>query len=327
VQRLCWEDGPRETARDSLEQRLLARLDRAITPLFQGELCQADPVVNLPAAAKERVILHPYVAGFACGRLPLDWRQVQFHVSEALLETISLGSSDNQAARRPCDSSTTTGILYDDSLALPSLADGRSWLSTYEASDFLSLKANIDAALLNVSLVNESAFHFIHNYMRYVSIRRNIEKPDRFGTYTFPMLPGLLVICNSEVDTVDLFLIEETLIHEAIHCFLDWVEGEGPSILRVEYPDFKVTSPWTGNPLDVATAFHATLVWFGLGEYFKKCIAAGLSEAHKSRFHSRLDFVNRGFKAESFLTLVDFLHQACNPGPSNVLDLIAIRCA
>jgi hypothetical protein len=327
VHRLLWEDRSQENGKDSLDQRLLERLNRATTELFQGELRKANPIADLPAHVKERVIRHPYVAGFASGRLALDRQQVQFHVSEALRECQSFSAnSEDQTVPDHYDSSATIKICYDGSLTLPNLVDGRSWVSSYDSCDFLRLRGHIETALSHILLVNRSTFDFIQSYLRYISIRRNMEKPNRFGTYTFPMLPGLLVICNAEVSTVDSFLIEETLVHEAIHCFLDWVEGEGTTILRVQCSDTKVTSPWTGNPLDVDTAFHATLVWFGLGQYFQKCIATeGQAAARRDRFESRLEFVHKGFKAENFLTFIDFLLAACNPGPCKVLDVIAMR--
>jgi len=133
-------------------------------------------------------------------------------------------------------------------------------------------------------------------------------------------------MCNPNSDTVDRFLIEETFLHEAIHCFVDWAEAKGPEILRCNPPDAGfVKSPWTGNQLNIHTAFHATLVWFGLGEYFKRCIEIGLSSAHASRFDHRLQFIEKGFHSKDFELFMEPLISACNEGPASVLRLISTR--
>jgi hypothetical protein len=332
VNRLHWGGALQQQGADSLENKLLQKLDVAANRLFLEER-NTSSLVNLPKGVKTQLIRHPYVAGYLCGQLQLNARELQSYVSGLRWQTeyapsrtdVDGGRCSNICGAR-ADWLSTIKIDRDNTIAVPSLADGREWLTNYEEDEFGRLVHEMEWALSNVAQTSASAHEFICNYIWNLSIRKNTEKIDKFGTYTFPMLPGFLLICNPHSDSVDRLLLEETLLHESIHCFLDWVEAAGPKILRKEETDIRfVQSPWTSNPLDIPTAFHATLVWFGLGEYFKRCVAVRSLEPHQERFASRLEFVRAGFRSKDFVAFRDVLIDACNKSASNVLSLISER--
>lgn len=333
VRRLCWDSPGVVTDRHIVEDRLLEKFNDDITGLFQQDGLNASPIVNLPRGVKERVIRQPYIAGFLSGRLLLSAREILHCVSESLRTTASAMSAEyNKRATdlpRPyLHESMGSSLIIDheNSIVVPTLDDRREWLSNYTEDNFRAIIAEMEAALCNMERVSKSAWTFVNSYIWNLSVRKNTEQPNRFGTYTFPTLPGFLLICNPHSDTVDRFLIEETFLHEAIHCFLDWAEARGPEILRTNEPNTRlVKSPWTGNELNIHTAFHATLVWFGLGEYFKRCTAVGLSNAHKSRFDRRLEFIKKGFRSKDFELFMEHLIAACNEGACNALNIISVK--
>lgn len=323
----------------AVEGSLLQIFDGAVSRVFQREGLNADPVLRLPPLAKVCAIRHPYIAGFLSGRLRLSGREILSYVSDALRVAAQIMPKADGQATGPLGSPSRTGgaagewsstiiVDYQNSIVVPTLDDGREWLSNYEEVHLDEILSEMNAALRNMAEVSQSAWTFVNCYVWNLSVRKNIERPSRFGTYTFPTLPGFVLVCNPNAEAVDRFLIEETFLHEAIHCFVDWAEANGPEILSADGPNKGfVKSPWTGNPLDIHTAFHATLVWFGLGEYFKKCLEIGLSDAHVSRFSQRLEFIEKGFRSKDFELLMSPLIAACNEGPADILRLISRRQA
>ena len=332
VDRLCWNQIPEMDDGETIDSRLLGVFDEIIIQAFRGDGLDPKALLDLPRVARDRLIRHPYIAGFLSGRIQLNGREVLGYVIDSLTGLSGAPPLEHKlgSSIQLCEPGTTLsrGIVVDhlNNIEMPRLDDGREWLSNYEDAALSLVVKEMKGALHSLSQISPSAWVFVNCYIWNLSIRKNIEKPGRFGTFTFPTLPGLLMVCNPHSDTVDRFLLEESFVHEAIHCFVDWAEAQGPEILRARESNSSfVVSPWTGNPLNMHTAFHATLVWFGLGEYFKKCLEFGLSDAHASRFNRRLEFVRKGFRSKNFELLMEPLVTACNAGPAQILRVIASR--
>jgi hypothetical protein len=333
VNRLTWIEASEIPRARDIEARLFSQFDRAARIIVQETLGQANPIKQLAPELKANVIRYPYIAGFLEQHFSLSAQQLLLYIAESLAtpdKTASAGHLAHQdhrsAPQLPDKQFAPIKFDYYSKIAIPTQDDGQAWVSDYSLSELNIFVDQIACALANVSKVSASAYDFINAYIWHVSIHKNTNKPNTFGTYTFQMLPGLLLICNPRSPDVDLFLLEESMVHEAIHCFLDWTEATGSKILIDDkIRGNLVKSPWTGNYLDIHTAYHAILVWFGLGQYFEQCLQAYLSDEHASRFQSRLDFVRRGFQSGGFLSVVEALHAACTHGASEVLRSISER--
>lgn len=109
--------------------------------------------------------------------------------------------------------------------------------------------------------------------MRELILCEDIEKSGFFSNSPQGYV-GRAVITNGHLPIVDDVMLVEAMVHEATHGFVGMSEAIGFSGVagatpwlsdRQPYDGIsRVTSPWTGTPLDIPTYLHACFVWWGL---------------------------------------------------------------
>jgi HEXXH motif-containing protein len=124
-----------------------------------------------------------------------------------------------------------------------------------------------------------------------------------YSAYSTQQYPGRAVMRNPQL--VDVALIAESIVHEAIHSLLYMLIQSYPwGIEDSSFEDGpKVTSPWTGRILPLSTFLHACFVWYGLLHFWSRALTTAAFPA--LRIRGRLSRAALGFLGPSLLTLVD----------------------
>lgn len=216
-------------------------------------------------------------------------------------------------------------IDVDDSIQAPELDGGQIWATGLDSasSDIAVGKVRASADLIRET--NGMAFRFVHSFTRVLSLKRDLRpsQGSAFSTYTFQAMPGLIILSNPDLEAVTTHWIEETLLHESIHCFLYWIEFLSGNFFADPLVELKtILSPWTGNELHYHTAVHATMVWFGLRNYFQNVLESSSDNERVSWYKTRLREVEAGFLSPRFSKFVDTLERGVAPNVSQLLGIV-----
>ncbi len=128
------------------------------------------------------------------------------------------------------------------------------------------------------------------------------DKRDCFNAISRGAEIGRVALHNAHRADVDVPLIMNSLLHEAIHSFLFSFEQSTPIINHAIYKDERlVPSPWTGCPLTVHTYLHACCVWWGLVNLWNSVVDQ-LPEDIKPGARQLLSTAQKGFQTGKVLS-------------------------
>lgn len=343
VDQLNWKVAPDISATHNVEQILFNVLNIELSDLTHScdNSCDsaASLVASLSLEAKFKVLRHPYVAGHLRKDIKLDRNQFLYYLASGVLATSSIGepcnntfdANTNEVEKRlllTIESPIKKGFSfclfdYDSNLQIPEIDEQRSWTNGLDYNSAKAVVSKIEAALSNLYRVSESALSFVESYLWYLAVRANTKQPNNYASFTFQDLPGLILLCNPHMKSVEVYSIEESLLHESIHCFLCWVEYLSTGILRhSDMQNIRCISPWTGNSIYPRTAIHAVLVWHGLGQYFKACFEAKIEPLHTAYFRDRYRFIEQGFRSSQFVDFYKKLIALCSEESALILRMV-----
>lgn len=143
----------------------------------------------------------------------------------------------------------------------------------YSLADARRIVAQLDRALEIITRVCPNAGSLIEVFTRVIQVRAN---PDRSSYNTWSIDKGIGKIYASNMHRVvdELPVSLDLLIHESLHGFLHAFEYSHSSFLidgasNQSWIDEKVvSSPWTGNSIDLASYTHAVCVWYGIHQFW-----------------------------------------------------------
>ena len=166
--------------------------------------------------------------------------------------------------------------------------------------------AKCNRAFDYVAATAPSFAHMIRNYTRAVRLRKG-EKSLGISSEHVTSTIGEIRLLNMQRDTVDDLKVAEMLIHESVHNLLSTYEYvQGAFLSTPDKKQCRPTSPWTGNPLPIASFTHAIFVWFALFNFsILESEKPGLSDEELHRIHERRNRYAAGFVGP--VRLVDHL--------------------
>ena len=159
----------------------------------------------------------------------------------------------------------------------------------------VTVERKIHEAASAISATSDVAFKFWTDCVDVVAIRKASLSSTRFSSSSFSRNAELTVLTNAHLDSVDLTLMADALVHESIHSLLfTYEEIEQAFVSTDENAErIKLKSPWSGNQLFLPAYVHACVVWYGLYWFWSLGLKTGIYEeeqAKKMRDRARLGF-------------------------------------
>jgi len=142
---------------------------------------------------------------------------------------------------------------------------------------------------------NQELLDFVVTFTKVLVLQRDAEAPKMFSTGSSAQYVGRSVFGNPHLDTVDLALLAEGLVHEAIHSLLYMSERLEPWVTTPDLygPEQRTRSNWTGHALPLRSYLQAAFVWYGLAQFWCQALSAGAFPADRAR--ARITQSVRGF--------------------------------
>lgn len=133
---------------------------------------------------------------------------------------------------------------------------------------------------------------------------------------------GQVVLLNPHLSVVDVALVAESLLHEAVHGALWRAEVLDEFLVGANEGISVVTSPWSGQRVFYYTFLHACLVWYAIYHFWCTVEKSGnYFDARRIAFLKRRAKV--GFDTKEYINTISVHKERLRPG---VLDIfIALR--
>jgi hypothetical protein len=178
--------------------------------------------------------------------------------------------------------------------------------------------SKVHAARRSLDSTNTTVADFVRRFAMVVNVVVDARKAEFSSGSTCDYL-GRVILCNAHLPSVDVELMAESLVHEAIHSLLSMYEVCDPWIIREESlsAESRVRSPWTGSTLSLRTFLQACFVWFGLAHFW--AIAQRGSPFKADRIAASLARACSGFLGDPLLTCVSACRSEIAP---HVLELL-----
>jgi HEXXH motif-containing protein len=144
-----------------------------------------------------------------------------------------------------------------------------------------------------------------------VSLRFEPGAPAKINSSSFSQFIGLALLVNPHLPAVDVEKLTDSIVHESIHSMLFMLEEvEAPFLLDRLSAKIMVTSPWSGNVINLHAYLHACLVWYGLYRFWRRVSSTGEYSAERRRAlqdKARSGFVHRPSQ------LIAHYRELCSP--------------
>ncbi len=171
-----------------------------------------------------------------------------------------------------------------------------------------ALAVNVGALAQSTAALIAPVGTFWRAIMRELVLREDRSRPAFFSNSPQGYV-GRAIITNGHLPLVDDTMLVEAMVHETIHGFVGMSEAIGlsgaagarPWLLDRGHYDgvSRVTSPWTGTPLDIPTYLHACFVWWGLLHFWGRLREHDLCDSARKR--SRFFRALKGFAGDAFV--------------------------
>jgi len=151
-------------------------------------------------------------------------------------------------------------------------------------------------ALEYVDTVAPTLGRLIRNYTRAIRIRAASDN-SAFASEHITDTVGEVRYLNPQTERITVQRLAEALIHESVHNLLSTYEYlEGQFVLGGASLKYRPVSPWSGNPIPVASFIHAVLVWFTLFHFsLRELKYAGLDSEMRMEILRRRNHYASGF--------------------------------
>jgi hypothetical protein len=175
---------------------------------------------------------------------------------------------------------------------------------------------------------SESAYGFWKECVDVIAVRKITVSAKAFSSGSFGRHATLTVLGFSESERVDIALLADALLHEAIHSLLFmYEEFQGKFVVEEGSEGLSVQSPWTGNKLRLDTYVHACIVWYGLyWMWSRRTFSDRVSEQRQNEMRHRARI---GFSARPVSSLlvshIDFLSPPAIDLLQEIEDRMLIR--
>lgn len=153
----------------------------------------------------------------------------------------------------------------------------------------------VEAAMRGLEELDGGLADFVRRFTLVAGVVVDAENP-KFTSGSTGQYIGRSILCNAHGPTVDVELLAESLVHEAIHALLSMHELDDPWVLdeHVLAVDAVVESPWSGVELVLRPFLQACFVWFGLAHLWS--LAEGATAFRPARVAERLARARQGFE-------------------------------
>jgi hypothetical protein len=176
------------------------------------------------------------------------------------------------------------------------------------------------AALGRIDDIAPTFGRLIRNYTRTLVLRKHEASPG-LGSEHVTSTIGEVRLTNVNSEGVERGRLADALVHESVHNMLSTYEYiKSPFVLLADNKQYRVRSPWTGNPIPVPSFCHAALVWFTLFNFADRELSdTGLTREERIGVQRRRNACASGFLVSKRLS--ELVTNLCTFEPST-LDLI-----
>jgi hypothetical protein len=211
-------------------------------------------------------------------------------LGQYLVELLGAGPAQRNETGLVVDSDSPAAVCFDYS----TLRDGGMRLEHYAVPSPRELAiGRLEAAMRGIDAVDAGVASFVRRFTLVANVLVDSETP-KFTSGSTSQYIGRSLFCNAHLPGVDVELMADSLVHEAIHSLLymheireEWIDNDVLSRESV------VESPWSGATLLVRPFLQACFVWFGLTHFWS--LALGGSAFRPERAEARLVMARRGF--------------------------------
>lgn len=161
----------------------------------------------------------------------------------------------------------------------------------------------LECALQYVDRVAPTFGRLIRNYTRAARIRKCEAFTDLQSEHVTNTI-GEIRLMNVQREAFSIAKLSECLVHESVHNLLSTYEYlYVPFVLSRDDRNYRPVSPWTGNPIPVASFCHAVFVWFALYNMaLRELQQPGLSIEERVQIHRRRNRYASGFMVPTRLS-------------------------
>jgi hypothetical protein len=180
---------------------------------------------------------------------------------------VKLAPEDGVLRRRQTPWLIANRLAIDDGSLQTFPYDGESekLLLPLDESASKSVRELLAACMSKLSASVLPASRFTERLLTQVSLRFEPGAPTKVNSSSFSQYIGLALFVNPHLPRVDVEKLTDSIVHEAIHSMLFMLEEvESPFLLNRLSAKIMVTSPWSGNVINLHAYLHACLVWYGL---------------------------------------------------------------
>jgi hypothetical protein len=185
--------------------------------------------------------------------------------------TDALDSAGNHNAREPRVAGIAVDSLSQAAVRMDPNAGAGLTLCHYRTKpQRVAALRKLASAMTAIEATDPCVAAFVRRFTLVASIVTDSEGT-RFSSGSVNQYVGRSIFWNAHHPSVDIGLLAEALVHEAIHGFLYMHEACEPWFVEPErIPTHPVvTSPWSGARLRLEPFTQACFVWFGLMQFWR----------------------------------------------------------
>jgi hypothetical protein len=178
-------------------------------------------------------------------------------------------------------------------------------------SDSKAVRERLAECMNKLSAAVSPAAQFTQTFLTQVSLRFEPGAPRQVNSSSFSQFIGLALLANPHLPGVDIEKLADSIVHESIHSMLFMLEEvEAPFLLDRVSAKIMVTSPWSGNVINLHAYLHACLVWYSL--YWLWHHAASTGEFSAERCKALQEKARSGFLHQPSQLIAQY-HELCAP--------------
>jgi hypothetical protein len=170
----------------------------------------------------------------------------------------------------------------------------------------VELKISYDkiySAFHEIQRVNVLLANFIGSYVKSIVLRKDLTNAYTFQSSSCNGYIGQMVLLNPHLPHIQIELIAESLVHEAIHSLMWRAEVLTPIIKNPSLSMETVISPWSKMDIHYYTLLQACYVWYGVANFWNKALESRIFCPDRS--HELFCRAVTGFKDKDFMKEID----------------------
>lgn len=183
----------------------------------------------------------------------------------------------------------------------------------------------LECAFSGIGWVSPGATRFVRATLTTIVARKQTQPhlfPSSFKGESTADAIHRATFYNLHDPALDAARLAQAILHETVHNHLHKRELFTPTLLDERAGKaVRVSSPWSGNPLDLYLFAHSSAVYYALHSFFAR--AHGCPELPRNTVRHLRDRAVKGFSSPSWQAIVDTHHDLL--APAMLRDLFAMR--